>query len=324
MRNRYGIECTDSVVDLGGSSSLNLRITNGDTAYVLRVYRPYVTEARLGAISHVRRELAARGAPCAEAIPTRDGQAWITLGDRLVELERYVEHDAVMNSWPRLAAGLPTLGRIHAILREVVVGVSGRQPMFANHIAPDVVVAGAQRGNERIRGWGPTARELRLATNAEKLADLVFAAEQAYVAALPHQLVHGDFWDNNVFFRKGRVVFVADFDFMGERARIDDLALTLYFAGLEHLRDTVSDDQLYRLRKLVDAYEHGLSEPLTKLERAVLPVAMARQPLWSIGGWVAALDDEGMARKHAAGTYAEIEWALRLMHQLDRWQAAFA
>jgi Ser/Thr protein kinase RdoA (MazF antagonist) len=50
------------------------------------------------------------------------------------------------------------------------------------------------------------------------------------VARLPHQLVHGDFWDNNVGFLGGRPVLVADFDFMGERARIDDLALTLWYA----------------------------------------------------------------------------------------------
>jgi Ser/Thr protein kinase RdoA (MazF antagonist) len=59
---------------------------------------------------------------------------------------------------------------------------------------------------------------------AEELAELVGQAEAGLVARLPRQLVHGDFWDNNVLFRHGRPVLVCDFDFMGERARIDDLA----------------------------------------------------------------------------------------------------
>jgi Ser/Thr protein kinase RdoA (MazF antagonist) len=320
VRERYGIDSAEGVVDLGGSSSLNLRIADSDDTYVLRVYRPYVTEARLDDIGRVRHELTKRGVHCSEIVLTRDSCAWICLDDRLVEVERYVEHDANMDSWERLEAGLPVLGRIHSILRDIEVGAGGRRPLFANCIESDDVVAATLRGAQRIRGWGPTLREQRLAANAEELARLVFAAERDFAPHLPRQLVHGDFWDNNVFFRAGGVVHVADFDFMGERARIDDLALTLYFASLKYLAFPVSDHQLYKLRTLVDAYERGLNEPLTM----ALPLAMARQPLWSIGGWVATLDCEESARKHAAATYSEIEWALSLMHELDRWQTAFA
>jgi Ser/Thr protein kinase RdoA (MazF antagonist) len=32
---------------------------------------------------------------------------------------------------------------------------------------------------------------------------------------MPSKLVHGDFWDNNVLFRHGRPVLLADFDFIG-------------------------------------------------------------------------------------------------------------
>jgi homoserine kinase type II len=216
------------------------------------------------------------------------------------------------------------LGRIHAILRPIEVGPGGSQPLFANYIGSGAALSATLRGVQRIGGWGPSARELHLAASAQELAGLVFTAGQDFVADLPSQLVHGDFWDNNVFFREGRVVLVADFDFMGERARIDDLALTLYFTSLAYLEDPVSGHQLRRLRSLVDAYERGLGEPLTRVERLALPLAMARQPLWSIGGWVAMLDDEETARKHAAGTHAEIAWALRLMGELERWQAAFA
>src|SRR5262249_9940899 len=140
---------------------------------------------------------------------------------------------------------------------------------------------------------------------------------------LPRQLVHGDFWDNNVFFRAGRVALVVDFDFMGERARLDDLALTLYFASWPFSARPVSDERLARLRRLVDAYDQGLADPLTPAERAALPLAIARQPLWAVGRWLALLDDEARARRLAAEVTSDVEWALQITRDLGRWQAAF-
>ena len=321
----YEIDGGEDIFDLGGSSNLNLLVSNGFRQYVLRVYRPYVTETRLGDIHLVRRELNARGVPCPEVVATRYGQPWIMLDGRLVEVEHYVEHDADMDSWERLETGLPILGKIHTILRDIKVSADTRRPLFANHIEPHDALNRTLHGTRRIREWdNPSPAELRLADAAEELAHLVSSAELDLVAALPRQLVHGDFWDNNVFFRDGRVVLVTDFDFMGERARIDDLALTLYFTCLKYPENRLSDDRLRRLRGLVDAYDSGLDDPLTGAEREALPLAIARQPLWSVGGWVALLDDEGSARRHAAEIGWDVEWALRIVCEIDRWQAAFA
>jgi homoserine kinase type II len=241
-----------------------------------------------------------------------------------VEVEPYIDHDLKMDSWARLETALPTLGRIHTILQDVEIGPDGKGPVFANHIEPEDVPDRTRRGTRRIRGWASSPAERRLADAAEELADLLTAAERDLVPALPRQLVHGDFWDNNVFFRDGEIVLITDFDFLGERARIDDLALTLYFTSLEYAENPISDDQRLRLRRLVDAYDRGLAQPLSSAERAALPVAMARQPLWSIGGWVALLDDEPSARQHAAGTALAVDWALDVVRRLDSWQTALA
>jgi homoserine kinase type II len=324
VRHCYGLDGLAGNVDLGGSSSLNLLVADDHGRNVVRVYRPYVTAARLADIQLARHELAAGGVPCAETVETRDGHPWIVFDGRLVEVERYVERDANMDSWERLEVGLPLLGRIHTILQTVAVGADGRKPVFANHVEPPDVLDWTRRGTRRIRGWTPSPAELRLADAAEELAHLVYVAERDLVPALPRQLVHGDYWDNNVFFRNGRVVLVTDFDFMGERARIDDLALTLYFTNASFSDDPVSGDRVSRLRKLVDAYDQGLDHPLSSVERATLPLALARQPLWSVGGWIAWLDDEEQARRHAAGVYQDVEWALRIVREADRWQAAFA
>jgi homoserine kinase type II len=322
-RDAYGIDCPTAPVDLGGSSSLNLLVGNGSSPCVLRVYRPYVSPDRLRSIQLARQALAAAGVPCAQPVPTRDGRHWTVFEGRLVEVERYVEHDAAMDSWERLEAGLPVLSQVHNVLQAFDVGVEGQRPLFANHVESGDVLAGTLRATHRLRAWQPSPSEWQLATAAEELAHRVSSAERRFTASLPRQLLHGDFWDNNVLFRAGRLVLVTDFDFMGERARIDDLALTLFFTCMAYPEEPVSDEQLRRLRRLVDAYNADLDNPLTSTERAALPLAVARQPLWSMAVWVALLDDEQAARRHAAATWPEVRWALGVIREVERWQAAF-
>jgi len=163
-------------------------------------------------------------------------------------------------------------------------------------------------GTRRIRGWRPTGKESRLADTADEMAAALAAlGPPAGGGVDDQQLIHGDFWDDNVLFDDRGVALIADFDFMGRRPRIDDLALTLYFTS-QDLLDLAEEPE--RLGPLVSAYESGLVEPLTDREREALPVAMARQPLWSIAVWVALLDDEASARRHLAGTAAALAWGL--------------
>jgi Ser/Thr protein kinase RdoA (MazF antagonist) len=246
FRERYGLDCRDEARDLGGSSNLNLLLSTSSERYVARVYRPYVSASRLDAIQLVRRELAQGGVPCAEAIPTREGEPWTVIDGRRVEVEPYIESDGAMDSWERLEWGLPWLGRIHSLLRGVTVGPDGETPLFANHIEPFDTLAWTLRGTQRVRDWGPTPEERRLLEAEEELAHRVAEAERDVVPSVVRQLVHGDFWDNNMLFREGQVVLVTDFDFMGERARIDDLALTLYFTNSTFSEDPVSDTRIAR------------------------------------------------------------------------------
>ena len=334
LRDRYGIRGGGGVKDLGGSSNLNLLVTDvtdgaevigvaqGRRRYVVRVYRPWVTAARLADMQLARRHLARGGVPCAEPVSTLNGSSWITVDARLVEVEPYVEHDAKMDSWQRLEAGLPLLGRIHSLLRPLHVSEAGRNALAANHIEPRDVLAGTLRGTQRIRQWDASPAELQLAAASEELARLVDRAERG-IERLPRQLVHGDYWDNNVLFRDGRVVLVTDLDFMGERARIDDFALTLYYTNSTFSDDPTSDDRIGKLRTLVDAYDGGLDEPLSGAERAALPLALARTPLAFIA-MIASVDSEAGARRLAAEMAADISWALDIARDLDRWQSAFA
>ena len=311
-------------VDLGGSSSLNLLVDAAEGRYVARVHRPHLTPERLAAIHQARTALRAGGVPCTLPVPTLDGAPWISLKGRLVEVEPYVDHDAKLDTWERLATAMPVLARAHNLLGPLEVGEAGRRPRFANHLEPAEVPSAVRRGTGRMRAWGPTPAERRLAAEAEELAELVTEAEAGLGSRLPRQLVHGDFWDNNVLFRHGRPVLVADFDFMGERARIDDLALTLHCARSDLSPAGGPPREPARLGRLVHGYDAALDLPLSAAERAAVPVAMARQALSSIGGWVARLDDEAAARRHAASAGPELVGARRMLAELDRWRDAFA
>jgi hypothetical protein len=74
----------------------------------------------------------------------------------------------------------------------------------------------------------------------------------------------------------------------------------------------------------VRAHASGLGGPLTDAERQALPWAIARQPLWGIGGWVAMLDDEHTARAHARATAPAIGRALQLIAGIQAWQTGLS
>jgi Ser/Thr protein kinase RdoA (MazF antagonist) len=308
--------------DLGGWFSLNVLMETQAGRYVVRVHGTQTQPARLRAIQRARRHLAAGGVPAPQQVLTADGAPFVSVAGHLLEVELYVEHDAGMSTWHRLELGLPYLGRTHTLFQSLHIGAAGRRAPLANHIELDRALAGTLRGVERIRSWNPTADELVTATSFEELAHLVHETEHASVDDLPRQLVHGDFWGNNVLFRGDAVVLVTDLDFMAERLRIDDLALTMFFANSTIGGDRLSGERIDQMRTLVDAYDSGLSDHLSAAERRALPAAIARQTLWSIGWWVPALPED-RARKQVAWRAVDAEWTLGLMRNLREWQQAF-
>jgi Ser/Thr protein kinase RdoA (MazF antagonist) len=226
----------------------------------------------------------------------------------------------VMHTLPRVRTGLAVLGRIHALLREFPADPAAAAPRFANYVAADGLAEAVAAGTRRIRAWPPSPAEARLADLADRLASTLDRSDQ-HDPGLSRQLVHGDFWDNNVLFRHGRVTLVTDFDFAGERPRTDDLALTPYYTSVD-ITDITRDPA--QLTDLVGAYETGLRARLSQDERAAIPVAMARQPLWSIAVWVALLDSEDTARRHLAATARELAWATQFTGRIAQVQDALA
>ena len=317
----YGVGWSDEPADLGGGSSLNVGLDD----YVIRVHRRWITEARLDAIQTVRLAVRASGLPFLEPLTTTAGARWIRWRGHLVEVEpRVVGED--MNTWDQLTDGMKLLGRIHSELANVRVPGAARDAPATNQIAVAEARTHARAARAAVATWpDATASEIDFARATEDHADRIDTAWRPYEGRLRRQLVHGDFWHNNVLFDEGHVVAVLDLDFMAERDRIDDIALVLYYAtcGSTLAPDLTGGQRRRRLRELIDAYDSHADPSLSAIERRALPIAMSRIMLKYTRHLIQQADVAGQ-REVLASEFAELDWSARIIDELAEWQAGFA
>ena len=300
IRTRYGRGSLRPHAALEDSINLNVVVRDGERLLVLRAYRSWMTPPRLAAVQRIRQFLIESGLPFAPLCRTLDGRGWCEVGDQLVELEEFVPSESYLRTFTHNRLAMPVLAQIHdrlAVLMDrrdtsppylpridepdpaELLTAATAAPPAANHVDAAQVVDVVGAGADAVRGAGLAPRVTRHAAVAETLAGRLWELEAATVDQLPRQLVHGDFWDDNVRFRGDRVVLVTDLDFMGYRPRIDDLALTLFYANERLGRDDRSARRVDQLRQLVDAYDGALRSRLTGVERRALPYAIARTSL---------------------------------------------
>lgn len=324
LHEAYGLRWSGEPVDLGGSVNLNLRVDANDGAHVVRVYCPWTTPERAAGMRLAKERIAQAGIPIARPRRTLDGEPFAVLSDRIVEVEAYVDGEP-MDTWDRLLHGVKALAQIHDAMRGLTVHSDAGTAPYANYMRVEDVENRVREAVERTRREARDADELLLATRALWLCGELEAAQPASVRALPRQLAHGDFWDNNVLFRDSQLVAVLDFDFMGERARIEDIALILcYTFTSERFRAENSPARrMSRLRELVDTYDTSLQESLTNAERTALPYALVRNAfapfchLWRVG-------DPGDRRRYARAMLQEIEWLSEILADTTSWERLFA
>jgi Ser/Thr protein kinase RdoA (MazF antagonist) len=322
LRTRYGLDWVGNPVELPSSVNLNVLLSTPDGGHVARVYRSWTSPARLDAIQAARAALVAAGLPFARTVPTRDGANGVTLDGLCVEVECHMPGDNMEIS-RTLPLAMPVLARIHDVLRGVPGTAFGRVAPSPNHVDSDCASEWTTRGTDAIRAMHPTGAELRAADTADSLARELAESEGEIVDDLPRQLVHGDFWDNNVLFRGAEIVVILDLDFMGDRPRIDDLALTLYYTNSTLGPDYESVDRIDRLRALIDAYDDGLDQSLSSTERAALPLALARTVLCFVG-MIASMHDDGARSALIRAIDADLEWSLAVVNHAHRWQSLLA
>ena len=335
MRPTKSLELIDTIVraykltrnfdpiDLGGSSNLNLLFPGPDGGQVARIYRAWVTPARLEGIQSVRATLRAAGLPFTQIRPSADGCTFLPFEDWLVEVEPFVGGQS-MSTWAELKDGMRMLGAIHTTLSGIAAPKGALRAPVANHIDAADAFETTMCACSAIRACAQSSEEEDVAKLSEELANALVFAGDGRSQQLPRQLLHGDFWDNNVKFQEGSLVAVLDLDFMEEGARIDDLALVLYYAysgsTLASLRSPA--ERMQALRELVDAYDSGLERHLSQEERGALPLVLARTPL-KYARHLLLRTSAAEKRAVAQAEAPELVWALSIAKLPGPWQAAF-
>ncbi len=312
VQRTWGVD-VGAAVPLGGSTGLNLVAQAGPRPVVVRVHRRHVSASRVEALQVAREACAGAGVPTARAIVGSHGERHVTVDSCVIEVEPFVESDAKMDTLGRIRHAMPMLGRLHDALAASRLPDAADDLRFGNYLSVAEVTARTAQGAARIRTLDTSLQEVVDA--AEALARRVIEAEGGR-DPLPGQWCHGDYWDNNVLFRNNEIVLVADFGFMNRRPRVDDLALTVYFT-LYKFQAAGHEDPLGTLSTLADAYDRGTQRPLSDREREALPVAVARQPLWSIGVWAAQLDDPEAVVAHLHGHEGAIRLGARMLEHAD-------
>lgn len=319
----YSLTPNDDPIDLGGSSNLNLLFSDRGILYVARVYRAWVTPQRLEGIQSVRTTLSAAGLPFIQTRLSSDGHTYIHFADWLVEIEPFVDGQD-MTTWAQLKDGMRVLGRIHTVLSRISAPPGTRRAPAANHIDAADAFEMTMRACASIRSWALSTDEERVASLSEELAHALQDAGDEPSMQIPRQLLHGDFWDNNVKFREGSLKAVLDLDFMEEGTRIDDLALVLYYTNsgsiLADLHSPV--ERMRALRELVDAYDAGLERHLSEEERTRLPLVLARTPL-KYARHLLLCSSASYQRSVAMAEAPDLEWALAIAKRPGLWQTAF-
>lgn len=310
-----------AAVELGGSTGLNLLADLDGRPVVVRLHRAHVTAARVEALQLARTAVASAGLPTALPINGRLGERCIRVGEPriVIEVEEFIASDNKMDSVDRIRRAMPVLGRLHDALKSTDLPEAAADVEFANYLSATEAATKTTAGVRRIRSLDPDLHAL--ASETERLVDDLDAATGADSDAPQPQWCHGDYWDNNVLFHGDDVVLIADFGFMGRRPRVDDVALTLYFTLWELVTSGLGDP-LGTIVDLVAAYDSGTRQPLTPTERDALPLAVARQPLWSMGIWAAELDDPSTVAAHLAGHELAIGIGQEILRNLDRWRTA--
>ena len=276
---------TSEATDIGGTYSLNAKVSTARGEYVVRVHRPWVTPRRLLDVQGVRRVLAHARFPVAPPLADRWGETTGDFEGRLFEVEPFVAHDSTADSWDRYAVALGVLGGLHGLLGENFAKQTLLPPRVSNYGTPDLLLEWLQHVERLIEHDGAAITEAR--SICHRARELLEAIQQWWIETgrhLPRHYTHGDYGGGNVLFRKGHVVAVLDFDFLDFRERIFDVAYTLYWMLVRLARIEAPEEMpWHRVREMLDVYSSMKALPITRAEIEALPIQMARVPLY----WVA-------------------------------------
>lgn len=181
------------------------------------------------------------GFPAPAIVPTAGGETLLILNGELYEIQDYIEGDLYdHNRSAHLEAAATTLGRYHARVKGFAPwALCTRGELYSPTNASTALRLVTARLHEACQlgedpGLPTAIHQLR-----SRAHDL--AARFAHHGTLPHLVIHGDYYADNLLFRDDQIVGVVDYDNASWQPRVAELAEALiYFASrrpgqLKHL-----------------------------------------------------------------------------------------
>ncbi len=270
----------------GGSSRSGkaVLLTRGG-AYLLK-RRPPQADPRRVALSHqVQIHLQAAGFPVPPLVGTRaDNNSMVQIADRVYEVFRFIDGEPYDGSDAATAAAGAALARYHRCMLPLVP--AWEAPTSSYHASPALLT----RFEPAVRRATDSPDDRAAARDLSRLyAAAAREADRLGVAAMPRQLVHGDWHPGNLLFNTtaaaapAAVAAVVDHDAVASWPRILDLAYgALHFslpraslapASKRPLTRRDSPD-LHRLAAFCRGYHDESAAPITAAEAAALPWLM--------------------------------------------------
>lgn len=271
--------------DLGGSYNANIRATTTRADVVLRVRQPWVTVKRVRDVHHILYRLSEWDINTPLPRMTRAGGTYAHFDSRLVEVFDYLPEE-VNRRWcdNRWHASFQHLGHLHNAL--LSVGHDLTPPLVSNYARLELSFVMLGHTRARLEELPPSSNRreaLAICDYAEVTLHKIAAFWDENHFNLPFQLIHGDFHlDNLLFDDADNVAYVIDFDFLGWRERVYELAYALRMAlpQLTDNHDGMLNGDL--VAQWLNAYNRAVQNPLTLDEYETLPYQMAQVALFYI------------------------------------------
>ncbi|MBC8235162.1 phosphotransferase, partial [bacterium] len=268
----FGLGGVTEYKELGGAFNLNVLVHASSGVFVIRVYRPWVTEERLNFLHVMKEALIKTGLPIPKPIAWAKGSQLGVHTGRLIEVEQYVKNDGVADTWRRHEVAFSMLGRLHNALAKTVTFSQFVPPKVHNYALPKEMLKWIEQTQLLIRqsGLGASAEAMRALQLCDEAKELLAILQGWWVDTgyrLPKQLVHGDYnGGTNVVFNNEHIVAVLDFDLVDIHERIFDIAYSLYFAmGSLEYDKPLPNRPWHRVTQIMEAYNQNIEHPLTAM-----------------------------------------------------------
>ena len=190
-----------------GMQNSNYFVSAGGVRRVLTVFE-HLTPTQLDFYLALMAHLAAKGVPCPVPLATADGRRWRPLAGKPAALLSCLPGASIES------VSLENCHEVGAVLARLHLAAADLPLSLPNP-------CGAVWRNEVSRTLLP---QLSPNERGQLEKELEFQAAQNY-SRLPHGIIHGDLFRDNVLWQAGQLTGVLDFYFAGEDALLFDLAV---------------------------------------------------------------------------------------------------